>query len=101
MMESAFSILMFIFSGALLLYAWMVSVFGVTLIRRHWAVKMRDKKAYARGFAKVLALTALAPAASGVVALLVPSVFLVMLTLIVGIIGAIWIGLRIAGKDFE
>ena len=100
-MEYAFSIFMFIFSVALLLYAGLIALCGVELIPRYWMVKITDKKAYARGFAKVLALTALAPAASGVVALLVPSVFLVMLTLIVGIIGAIWIGLRIAGKDFE
>ena len=103
-MDYGFSILMFSFSAGLLLYAGLVALFGVSLIRRHWAVKMKDKKAYARGFARVLALTALAPAASGAVALLGDldrMILPALLTLIAGIIAAIWIGLRVAGKDFE
>ena len=97
-MEYAFSILMFIFSGALLLYAGLVAVFGVGLIVRHWAAKIRDEKAYARRFAKILSLTALAPALSGVVGLLVDMEqhpFLPLLTLVLGIIAAIWLGVRL------
>ena len=101
-MESAFSILMFIFSGALLLYAGLVAVFGVTLILRHWAAEIKDEKAYARRFAKILALTALAPALSGVVGLLVDmeqSPFLPLLTLLLGIIAAIWLGVRLTRRS--
>ena len=101
-MESAFSILMFIFSGALLLYAGLVAVFGVTLILRHWAAEIKDEKAYARRFAKILALTALAPALSGVVGLLTDierSPLPALLTLILGIIAAIWLGVRLTRRS--
>ena len=101
-MESAFSILMFIFSAALLLYAGLVAVGGVKLIVRHWAAEIKDEKAYARRFARILALTALAPALSGVVGLLVDmeqSPFLPLLTLILGIIAAIWLGVRLTKEE--
>ena len=39
------------------------------MIPRNEAVKMKDKKAYARQFAKVIAVVALAPLLSGLVAI--------------------------------
>ena len=67
-MEYAYSILMFCFAGMLLLYAGLLALTGdVGLIPRNELVKMKDKKAYARQFAKVIALVALAPVLSGLV----------------------------------
>ena len=59
-------ILMFIFSGAILLYALLLAwTKDVGLIRRSYAAKMKDRKKYAVQFAKVLALTSIAPALTG------------------------------------
>ena len=69
-MEYGYSILMFIFSGALLLYAALIALTGSTgLIPRQHSVKTDNPRRYARRFAGVLALTALAPAHSGLIAL--------------------------------
>ena len=54
---------MFIFSGVILLYVLLLAwTKDVGLIRRSYAAKMKDKRTYAVQFAKVLALTAIAPA---------------------------------------
>ena len=69
-MEYAYSILMFCFSGLLLLYAAALGATGdASMIVRSYAAKMRDPKAYARKFAGAVALAALAPLLSGLVAL--------------------------------
>ena len=69
-MEHAYSILMYLFAGALLLYAGLLAVSNdAKLIPRNSAVKMTDQKRYATQFAKVIALTALAPALSGIAGL--------------------------------
>ncbi len=102
-MEYGFSILMFCFSGGILLYAGMIALFGVELIPRYWMVKMTDKKAYARRFARILGVTALAPALSGVVALIVgieEAPLLPLLALLLGIPAAIWLGTLIT-KEVE
>ncbi len=66
-MEHAFSILMFIFGGALLLYSLILYVTGdVRLIRRYWAAKIDDEKEYARQFAKIMVLIAIAPIIGGI-----------------------------------
>ena len=96
-MEYGFSILMFCFSALLLIYAGLIYKGNTGLIRRLWAAKIKDKKAYARRFAKILALTALAPLFSSIVALLVDieqSPLFVVMTLILGVIAAIWFGVR-------
>ncbi|MBR3570819.1 MAG: hypothetical protein IKN96_08525 [Oscillibacter sp.] len=69
-MEYAYSILMFCFAGAILLYAALVPG-NPGMIRRLYAAKVKDKKAYAKQFAKVLALVSLAPLSSRVAALIV------------------------------
>lgn len=69
-MEHAYSILKFLFAGALLLYAGLLAVSNdAKLILRNSAAKMTDHKRYATQFTKVIALTALAPALSGVAGL--------------------------------
>lgn len=69
-MEKGFPILMLIFGGALLIYAGMVGRGNFDMIPRNYAAKVTNQKAYAREFAKVLALIALAPVICGVVGLL-------------------------------
>ena len=56
------SILMFIFAGAILFYAMLLTWTKNTgLIMRNYAVKIKNKKAYAAKFAKILAITAMSP----------------------------------------
>lgn len=96
-MEYAYSILMFCFSGAILLYAGLIAPGNDELIGRSWAAKMKDKKAYARQFAKLLALISLAPLLSGVVALICSPDKMPLLPVVVligGTIVCIRIGLR-------
>ena len=89
-----FSILMFCFSGALLLYAALLAVTrDDKLIVRHYAAKMKDRKAYAARFAKVIALVAVAPAHSGIAALFSGPLAAVVLGGETAL--AIWIGTEI------
>ena len=71
-----FSILMFIFSACLLLYALILAVSrDYKMIARYWASELktkREQKRYARMFAKIMALVALIPAAAGVGAMFHP-----------------------------
>lgn len=71
-----FSILMFIFSACLLLYALILAVSkDYKMIARYWASDVktkRDQKRYARMFAKIMALVALIPAAAGAGAIFHP-----------------------------
>ncbi len=69
-MEYGYSILMFAFSGSVLLYAGLIAMGNYDLIRRLRAAKVRDKKEYAKRFARVLALVSLSPFLSGIVGLL-------------------------------
>ncbi|MBR0496225.1 MAG: hypothetical protein IJJ71_08640 [Treponema sp.] len=57
---------MLIFSGAILFYALLLAwTKNVGLIRRSYAAKINDRKKYAVQFAKVLAMSAVAPALTG------------------------------------
>ena len=65
-----FAIIMFVFSGAILLYAGVLALTrDVGMLRRRYAAKMTDPRAYALKVAKVLAIVALSPALSGAAAL--------------------------------
>lgn len=74
-MEYAYSVLMAIFGGAILLFA---LILGITkdmkMLQRRYRVsaKMKDEKLYATQLAKCIALAALAPLASATVALIAP-----------------------------
>lgn len=70
-MERAYSILMFCFAGMILLYAALLAPGNVELIPRRWAVPIKDRKDYAKRFAKLLALLSLSPLSSGIVAALI------------------------------
>ena len=61
-MEHAYSILMFCFAGALLLYGiLLVATKDSGLIPRADSAEMKDKKAYAAQFGKVICATSLMP----------------------------------------
>ncbi len=94
-----YSVLMFCFSGALLLYATLIAVTkDYKMIPRNWAAKPKDPKEYASRFAKIIALVAAAPLLSGIVALFGDEGWIMaaaVAALIGGIIAAAVIGVRL------
>lgn len=64
-MRYVFSIIMFCFAGAMFLYALIVNG-DPTAIVRSYSVKMKNPKAYAKYFAKIIAVIALAPLLCGI-----------------------------------
>ncbi len=107
-MEYAFSILMFVFSGMLLLYAALVAG-NFDMIPRNYAAKVSNKKEYAKKFARVLRVVAIAPAVSGLTALAGLSLFenadivivISVVILITGMIISIMTGVKIMSKETE
>ena len=93
-MEYAFSVLMFCFAGMLLLYAGLLALTkDISLIPRMHGVKVKNRREYARRFAKVMAVVALDPLLGGVVALFHKGFAAV--TMIVGLAACIWIGVQL------
>ncbi len=93
-MEHAYSILMFCFAGALLLYGIvLVATKDPGLIPRADAAEIKDKKAYAAQFGKIICATALAPLTSGLIAWNGHFGYAVIM-LVVGFVVCIWEGTR-------
>jgi len=93
-MEYGFSILMFIFSGAILLYALLLAwTKDVNLIRRHYAAKIKDEKKYAVQFAKLLAVVAAAPALAGIAGMFTENFIFVIIVFVLALICSIKAGL--------
>ena len=102
-MDYGYSILMLCLALGLLLYAGLIAQGGFFFIPKKRYVDPKDKRRYATQFAKVLALVAAAPAASGLVALIgvlisgssdkviIPA----MMVLVIGLVICIYIGTRI------
>lgn len=100
-MEYGFSILMFIFSAAILLYAGLMAWtkdYKILPFRARVSVKPKNPKRYMTQFAKVTALVAAAPLLSGLVGLW--NLLAALIVLIVGFVAFIWIGTKIM-KDVE
>ena len=98
-MEYGFSILMFIFAGAVLLYAGIMALtkdYNTLPVRARISVEPKDKKAYTRQLSKVIALVAAAIAAGALVGLL--NVLAGVIVMIAAVIAAIWVGTRIMKK---
>ena len=94
-MEYAYSIVMFCLSGGMLLYALFISFRKYDMIPKSHATNPPDKKAYAKQFAKLVALVAIAPAASGVVGLFGKEAELpAIIVLFAGIVALMVIGVR-------
>ncbi len=92
-MEYGFPVLMFLFSGALLLYAgilFLTKDCRMLPARARQSVKPKDPERYARQLSKVIALTAAAPALGGLAGFLHP--LLAVAVLVIGTAAAIWAG---------
>lgn len=92
-MEHGFSIIMLIFAGMILLMALAIYKGGYDLIFRNYATNPRNKKLYAKQFAKLLMLTAAAPLLAGLLGFL--SNLLGAIVLIVGMVLCIYFGIRL------
>lgn len=96
-MEYAYSVLMAVFGGAILLFA---LILGITkdmkMLQRRYRVsaKMKDEKLYATQLAKCIALAAIAPLASAAAALVLP-VTVAGVVLIVLLVLALWLSTKI------
>ncbi len=98
-MEYALSIILFIFAGAILLYAGLMALtkdYSLLPFRSRVSVKPKDKKAYTFELSKAVALTATAPAIGGAVALWNPVAGLI--AMLAAFIAAIWLGTKITKK---
>lgn len=95
-MEYGLSVLMFCFSGALLLYAGLLALtkdYRMLPYRARQSVRPKNPKAYAARLAKVIALTALAPALSGLAGLWSP--IAAAAVLIGGLVLFLWLGTKL------
>ena len=98
-MEYGLSVLMFCFSGALLLYAGLLAMEKKRpdlLIPRHYAGKMGNPVKYARRIAKIVVVCAAAPLLTGIVGLFAPPL-VVGIVFVVALILAIWLGVKLTG----
>ena len=98
-MERAFSILMFIFSGALLLYAGLMAVtkdYNLLPYRSRVSVKPKNPEKYMVQLAKIVALVAAMIAAGAAIALWNAAVGAIVM--VVGVAAALWCGTKIIKK---
>lgn len=98
-MEYGYSVLMAVFSAALLLYAGLMALFKdykMLPMRARVSVKPKDEKRYMLRLAKMIALAAASPALSALIGLWnIPAAFVVLL---VSAVLFIWLGTRIKEK---
>ena len=95
-MEYGYSVLMAIFSAALLLYAGLMAIFRdykMIPMRARVSVKPKNEKKYMAQLAKVIALVALSPALSALAGLWNPIAALIVL--ILSAILFIWLGTKL------
>ena len=99
MMEHGFSMLMFIFAAAILLYAALMAItkdYRMLPFRARQSVKPKDPQAYMVQLSKIVALAALAIALGSAVALWNNALGAVVL--VAGVVAALWAGTRIIRK---
>ncbi|MBQ4382630.1 MAG: hypothetical protein II794_07840 [Oscillospiraceae bacterium] len=98
-MDYAYSILMGIFALALWAYAAVLALTGDYKMlpqRAQNSVKPKDPKKYARALARILALTALAPALSALVGIW--NMWGALAILILGLVITLWAGTKMMDK---
>ena len=98
-MDQGFSIFMFIFAAALLLYALLLAVtkdYNMLPYRATSSVKPKNPEKYTVQLAKIVALVALAVAVGAAISLWNMAVGAVIM--LVGVIAAIWAGTKIIKK---
>lgn len=99
MMEHGFSMLMFIFAAAILLYAALMAItkdYRMLPFRARQSVRPKDPQAYMVQLSKIVALAALAIALGAAVALWNNALGAVVL--VAGVVAALWAGTRIIRK---
>ena len=95
-MENGFSVLMLLFSAALLLYAGLLAAtkdYTLLPLRAQVALKPKNAKAYTFQISKAAALTAVAPALGGLAGLWNVTAGLVVL--LAGIVACLWLSTKI------
>ena len=96
MMEYGYSVLMAIFSAALLFYAGLMAIFRdykLIPMRARVSVKPKNEKKYMAQLAKVIALVALSPALSALAGLW--NLLAGLIVLILSAIFFIWLGTKL------
>lgn len=91
-----FTIFMFIFAGAILLYAIVLGVtkdIGMLPYRARASIRKKNRKKYLGELAKAVALAAIAPAVSGIVG--IRSDFWGLISLVVMLVVTLWLGPKI------
>ena len=99
-MDNGFSVLMFIFSGLILLYAAIMAItkdYNMLPFRARVSVKPKNPKAYAFQLSKVIALVAVVPALAGLAAYV--HALLAVAVFVLGLVVTLWIGTKWM-KDF-
>ena len=98
-MDHAYSILMFWFAGALLLYGLLlICTKDIGLVPKSYSTKKKSKKAYVKQLGEIILATSLVPLSSGLVAWNGRTAFGIII-LILGFIACIWEGTRMIRKD--
>lgn len=100
-MEYAYSVLMGIFAGAVLLYAGMMALFKdykMLPFRARVSVKPKDEKKYMTQLSKAVALVSLSPALSALVGLW--NMIAALAVLIVSAVFLLWLSTKLM-KDVE
>jgi len=88
------AIIMFVFSGAILLYAGVLALTrDVKMLQRRYATKIKDPRAYTLKVAKILAIVAVSPALTGVAALF--SNMAAAIVFVVSFVASIWLGVKV------
>ncbi|MBQ9010530.1 MAG: hypothetical protein IJ088_14580 [Clostridia bacterium] len=98
-MESGFSILMFIFAGAILLYAAVMAItknYNMLPYRSRVSVRPKNPERYMVQLSRIVALTGLAIAAGAAVALW--NQMAGAIVMIIGVIASLWAGTKIIKK---
>ena len=102
MMEHGFSILMFFFAGALLLYAGLMALtkdYKKLPYRARQSVKPKNSEKYMVQLAKIVALVAAMIAVGAAIALWNAAVGSAVM--VIGVVAALWCGTRIIKKAEE
>ena len=99
-MENGYSVIMLIFSGALLLYAGLMALtkdYTLLPLRVRRAVKPKNRKQYVVMLSKIIALVATAPVLSAVVGFW--NIWAALVVLVAGTAAAIWLGIRLTKHE--
>ena len=99
-MENGYSVIMLIFSGALLFYAGLMALtkdYTLLPLRVRRAVKPKNRKQYMVMLAKIVAIVAAAPALSAFVGFW--NIWVALVVLVAGTAAAIWLGIRLTKHE--